>query len=37
MWLILQLHHKTYMRKGEIQVSQMALILPSLGFQTLFS
>ena len=31
------MHHKTYMQMGEIQVSQIALILPHLGFMTLFS
>jgi len=33
----LKMHHKTYMQMGEIQVSQIALILPHLGFMTLFS
>lgn len=34
--VLLKLHHETHMYRGENQVSQIAIILPSLGFRSLF-
>lgn len=35
--VVLKLHHETHMHRGENQVSQIAIILPSLGLKSLFS